>query len=104
MAQQKLTGFLVDQGRARETRQHRDAQVAFSNHERRAQAESLGFRWPEPNRGRGKPSRQQLYAARLYRHIRECDLPDGATAAVPPWWKPGDAVVASDATLTAVIE
>eukprot|EP00971_Amphidinium_carterae_P301642 5992910-Amphidinium_carterae.2 len=69
-----------------------------------AQAEVSGFCWLEPSRERGKPSRQQIYTARLCRHIRDGELPAGATAVVPPWWKQGDAVVAIDAAAAAAIE
>eukprot|EP00971_Amphidinium_carterae_P269746 5351304-Amphidinium_carterae.1 len=41
------------------------------------------------------------YTSRLYPHLRDGDLPAGATALVPPWWKEGDGVVASDAAVTA---
>eukprot|EP00971_Amphidinium_carterae_P035547 699895-Amphidinium_carterae.1 len=61
MAPQELTGFTVDQFRAKETRQRQDANAAITNYVIRwAQAEVSRLCWAEPSRGRGKRSRQQL--------------------------------------------
>eukprot|EP00971_Amphidinium_carterae_P274926 5455164-Amphidinium_carterae.1 len=89
MVQQTLSGFIVDRSRAETSKREQDVRANVTLDQKREQAVRLGLAWPEEKRSRGKPSRQQLYAARLYRHIREGELVDGVTSQVPMWWKPG---------------
>eukprot|EP00971_Amphidinium_carterae_P114734 2272866-Amphidinium_carterae.1 len=93
MVQHTLSRFIVDRSCAEASKRERDARGNATLDQTREEAARIGHPWPEEKRSRGKPSRQQFYAARLYRHIQEGDLPDGVTSQVPMWWKLGCDVV-----------